>query len=245
MNAPEFLALLTHVREVGRDQWKARCPAHDDTSCDSLSIRAATDRLLLNDFGGCAAAVVTAAVGCTLADLFFNANGHARSRRREVAAYDYRTVEGLRRYQIVRYDPKDFRPRRPDGAGGWIWDLKGVERVLYRLPDLVEAERVFWVEGEKDADRLAGLGLVATTTCGGAAAFGKGAYAAQLARLLVGKREVILLRDNDDAGVQYRDHRAAACHAVGLTVKCIELADLPPKGDVSDCSIADTASTTS
>jgi hypothetical protein len=40
-------------------------------------------------------------------------------------------------YQVVRFAPKDFRQRRPDGPGGWTWNLKGVRRVLYRLFELL------------------------------------------------------------------------------------------------------------
>jgi hypothetical protein len=39
----------------------------------------------------------------------------------ETAAYDHRSLDGLLRFQAVRYTPKQFRQRRPDGAGGWIW----------------------------------------------------------------------------------------------------------------------------
>ena len=38
-----------------------------------------------------------------------------------VAVYDYRDADGTLLYQVVRYEPKTFRQRRPDGNGGWIW----------------------------------------------------------------------------------------------------------------------------
>ncbi|MDP6494877.1 MAG: hypothetical protein QGI09_05565, partial [Dehalococcoidia bacterium] len=87
-------------------------------------------------------------------------------KRRISATYDYTDEDGTLLFQTVRYDPKDFAQRQPDGKGGWKWNLEGVRRVLYRLPELLGAdpsEPVFIVEGEKDVDRLAGLGLVATT----------------------------------------------------------------------------------
>jgi hypothetical protein len=49
--------------------------------------------------------------------------------------YDYQDETGAVLFQTIRYAPKDFRQRRPDGKGGWIWNLKGVPLVLYRLPD--------------------------------------------------------------------------------------------------------------
>ena len=62
--------------------------------------------------------------------------------RRIVATYDYHDQHGQLLFQVVRYDPKDFRQRRPDGNGGWIWKLDGVDRVLYRLPELLRAAPV-------------------------------------------------------------------------------------------------------
>ena len=91
--------------------------------------------------------------------------------KRIVATYDYCGADGDLRFQEVRYSPKDFKQRRPDGRGGWIWNLKGVELVLYSLPALMAADRkepVYIVEGPKDADRLIAGGLAATTNPMGA-----------------------------------------------------------------------------
>jgi len=39
--------------------------------------------------------------------------------------------------------PGRVRPqRRPDGAGGWVWNLKGVEPLPYRLPELIAADPI-------------------------------------------------------------------------------------------------------
>ncbi|WP_236571682.1 phage/plasmid primase, P4 family [Rhodovarius lipocyclicus] len=146
-----------------------------------------------------------------------------------VAAYDYISADGELLFQVTRHDPKDFRQRRPDGKGGWLWGVKGVELVPYRLPELLAAPTdvpVFIVEGEKDVDRLRGLGLVATCNPGGA-----GKWRASFARWLKG-RHIIILPDNDQAG---RDHAAAVAQTAGAqSVRIIDLPDLPPKGDVSD-----------
>jgi hypothetical protein len=69
-------------------------------------------------------------------------NGHARTapaklRTAEIDAYDYVGEAGELLYQVVRYEPKDFRQRRPDGKGGWISNLDGIQRVLYRLPEVI------------------------------------------------------------------------------------------------------------
>ena len=63
---------------------------------------------------------------------------------------------------------REFVQRRRDGKGDWIWNMDGIERVPYRLPDLLNASEVYIVEGEKDCNNLAELGLTATTNPGGA-----------------------------------------------------------------------------
>ena len=76
-----------------------------------------------------------------------------------VETYNYDDAGGIFRFQVVRYDPKDFRQRRPNGNGGWIWNLNGVFPPLYHLPRLIEAvangQTVVVVEGERDVHTAA------------------------------------------------------------------------------------------
>ncbi len=103
-------------------------------------------------------------------------NGNARASTKNVkpevvSTYDYRDDQGELLYQVVRYDPKDFRQRRPKPLGGWDWSVSGVRRVLYRLPELLSAALtaiIFVVEGEKDVENLVKRNLGATTIAGGA-----------------------------------------------------------------------------
>lgn len=154
------------------------------------------------------------------------------------AVYDYRGAEGCLRFQVVRKRGKSFACRRPVPGGGWVWSLAGVERLLYRLPETLAAARagatVFVVEGEKDADRLAALGLAATTSPGGAGKW-RPAYGAALR----GAR-VVILPDSDAAGRQHAETvraslaGAAAAGGADADVRLLELPGLPDKGDVSD-----------
>jgi hypothetical protein len=144
--------------------------------------------------------------------------------------YDYRDERGELRYQAVRLrDPKEFRQRRPDGDGGWIWNLDGVRKLLYRLPDLLAAPRArVWVtEGEKDADRLASLGLCATTA-GGAE------HWQHVDLRPLRRRPVVLLPDNDAVGLTSAVRLANTLLATAESVRVLRLPHLPPKGDVSD-----------
>ena len=223
MNVQDALAGLRGVRQSGAG-WTARCPTHDD-SHNSLSVAESADgKLLLN---------CHANAGCTyhgiLAALAPSTSGNGA--RHIVAVYDYLTEGGALLCQSVRYEPKDFRQRRPDGAGGYVWNLKGVRRVLYRLPELLESDKqatVFIVEGEKDVDRLASFGLTATTNIGGA-----GKWRAEYNEPLRG-HHVCILPDNDDAGAKHAAEVAASLHGTAASVKVAHLPNLPPKGDVSD-----------
>jgi hypothetical protein len=124
--------------------------------------------------------------------------------------------------------PKSFRQRRPDGMGGWVWNMNGVEPVLYHLPELSTAALVYVVEGEKDADNLTALGLTATCNAGGA-----GKWRANYNKALQGKA-VVILPDNDDPGRSHAQTVARNLHGVAASVKVVELPGLLEKGDVSD-----------
>jgi hypothetical protein len=150
---------------------------------------------------------------------------------RIATTYDYTDENGQLLYQAVRYEPKDFRQRRPDGKGGWVWNLNGVRLVLYRLPELARAPSsrpVFVAEGEKDVDRLTEMGLVATTN-----AMGAGKWRLSYAEALTG-REVVILPDNDDPGRKHAQQVAQSLQGKAASVKVVDLLGLPPKGDVSD-----------
>ncbi len=162
-------------------------------------------------------------------DLGLEVDRPARNnRRRVVAAYDYLGPDGKLVFQVTRWEPKTFTQRRPDGNGGWINSVKGIELVPYRLPEIIQAKAVFIVEGEKDADALAALGLAATCNAQGA-----GKWRAEYNRHFAGKR-VCILPDNDDPGRKHARDVARQLHGLAEVVKVIELPGLPPKGDVSD-----------
>ncbi|MFM7103125.1 MAG: DnaB-like helicase C-terminal domain-containing protein, partial [Verrucomicrobiota bacterium] len=114
-----------------------------------------------------------------------------------VKIYPYHDSLGREVYQVVRYEPKTFRQRHPDGRGGWKWSMDGVTRVLYRLPHIQSAEEVWVVEGEKDAETLVGLGFEATCNVGGA-----GKWLTPYTTTLQGKH-VVLCGDNDKAGEEH------------------------------------------
>jgi hypothetical protein len=217
-----------------QDGWRARCPNHSGESDTSLSITPADDRVLLKCFGTCKTTEVVNALGLTMNDLFVWRALSSNGQRRIVKLYDYIDTTGHLVHQTVRYDPKDFRQRRPDPAnpGQWVWNLQGIEPVLYRLPDVLAAvqrgEPVYLVEGEKDVDSLAEHDLVATTCPMGAGKW-RDSYTEQLRGA-----QIVLLPDNDEPGRKHAHQVARALSDVATSLKVVYLPGLGPKGDVSD-----------
>jgi hypothetical protein len=229
MTREDFLSLLHGVKRSG-DHATAKCPAHDDKT-PSLSVDEGTDgRVLLKCHAGCEAEAIVSAVGKTMADLMPEKN---RTRPEEIGWYDYRGENGKVRFQVVRYDPKDFRQRRPDSAGGWIWNTKGVKPCVYRLPELLAHPKqglVFVCEGEKDADLMASLGYCATTNPGGAGMGWKDAYS----EVFEG-RMVCILEDNDDGGRAHAKKTKASLERYRASrVEILSLPGLSKGGDVFD-----------
>lgn len=230
----EFLGRLEAVKKNGSG-WQARCPAHEDRVA-SLSVKQGDDgNLLAFCHAGCSfddvirAAEMPRRTRAATPDLSV-----IRARPGVKAEYDYTDVNGELVFQSVRFEPKDFRQRRPDGRGGWIWKVDGVQLVPYNLPALREAaslgKTIFVVEGEKDADVLNGLGLCATTNVGGA-----GKWRDEYSAHFEGAARVVVVPDNDRAGEDHARRVAESVRGVVPDVRLLQpLPGVPPKGDVSD-----------
>ena len=167
MDVKTLLSGLKQIRKINGG-WQAQCPAHDDRK-PSLRISLGEDkRILLCCHAGCATETILKTLGLTFKDVGPNGNGYYQRENQIEATYDYTDEEGKLLYQVVRFSNKDFRQRRPDSKGGWIWNLNGTRRVLYRLHEVLNAQEIIIVEGEKDADNLEKAGFVATTNPMGA-----------------------------------------------------------------------------
>jgi hypothetical protein len=153
------------------------CPAHDDRH-PSLSVREGDDgRVLAHCFAGCTPEEVFSAIGRTTREFGPTEDvdqGEWTPAGSAVAVYSYCDAAGELLSQVCRTADKQFRQRRPDpdNASGWRWNLDGVHRVLYRLPEVLaavaEGETVYVCEGERDVETLRALGLAATCNPGGA-----------------------------------------------------------------------------
>jgi len=151
----------------------------------------------------------------------FGLDGQQTTQKKLVATYDYVNAEGQLLFQTVRYDPKDFRQRRPDGNGGWLWELGNTPRVLYRLPNVIKAQTILVLEGEKDVLTAYRLGLPEgwAATCN---PMGAEKWRAEYSESLRGKK-VVIGPDQDEAGQRHAAQGAQALTGVADEVRCLTL----------------------
>jgi KaiC/GvpD/RAD55 family RecA-like ATPase len=162
--------------------------------------------------------------------------------QRLAAEYDYRDAEGKLLYQVRRFEfevdgkkGKTFSQRRALPGGGWEGRLGDVERVPYRYPEMItamgEGKTIYVVEGEKDVERLASVGLVATTNAGGAG----WKWTKAFTDFFRAATNVVVIGDNDEAGRAAARARAEALSLICGSVRVVEaIPGTGPKGDVSD-----------
>jgi len=154
------------------------------------------------------------------------------------ALHCYRDVDGepiYWRWRARKSDgQKTIRPMRYDGSAFVAGEpaAPATGKVLYRLPELVAADRgavVLVVEGEWCADHLAERGLIVTTS-GGSSSTDSADWSP-----LAGCH-VVLWPDNDPPGRKYADAVTRKLLTLGCTVERIDIASLglPDKGDTVD-----------
>lgn len=157
---------------------------------------------------------------------------------RFIEEYIYTDPEGNPSRKIIRLeapaDPgkkkrKSFPQYRWTGSE-WQKGASGLPLYPYRLAEMLVAANntVFVCEGEKDADRIASLGIVATTN-----PMGAGSWHSDLNHWFRGK-ECLILADNDEIGRKHAADVARHLKPVAESVRVVELPGLPAKGDVSD-----------
>jgi len=162
--------------------------------------------------------------------------------RRLTDTYDYYDAQGTLLYQVVRFDPKGFRQRRPNPKGGWTWSVKGIERVPYFLPEMLEAigegHPIVIVEGEKDAetalqmrstlDASSGRLFSATTAPGGA-----GKWLPSFSPYFEGAH-VWIVPDIDEAGFHHAQQVTQSLSGVAASIKVLRLPSTKEHFDLSE-----------
>lgn len=242
MKFEDFISRF-EFKKSNKDGFMCVCPAHEDSKKGpSLSVRPARDGgVLIKCFAGCTPEQICESLHLTMKDLFSGEapvkfipppirNKSEKSSNPEVKSviettYSYHDVDGKELYQAIRLKPKSFRQRH-ETESGWVWNMDGVIRVLYRLPEITKSQTVWIVEGEKDADNLSLLGMQATCNIGGA-----GKWLDSYTESISGK-DIVICGDNDSPG---KKHVEMVFESIAGKAKTVRIVNLPATiKDVSD-----------
>ncbi|MBU3554844.1 helicase RepA family protein [Polynucleobacter sp. UB-Piko-W3] len=227
-SAESIAKALGNARKSGTG-WSCRCPAHDDRN-NSLSVsQGKKQNVVVCCHAGCAqddvinelkikglwttkpkAAPIDSGVAINYDTL--GKKGEVSDKPpvvvqpKIVATYPYTDENGVVLYECVRYEPKDFRQRRPLDNGGWVWSLKDVIKVPYNLPMVLLGIRngdvIYIVEGEKDVEAAKSIGLVATCNPMGADNGSGNKWLKHWGEIFDGA-EVVIVPDQDEPGMRH------------------------------------------
>ena len=213
----DWLDRLQGVRKSGTG-YNARCPAHDDAN-PSLSITEGDDgKVLVHCFAGCTFEAIRDALWPQGPRSAATGGGRSPSAPRNkparapkvapeprelpagphVTVSPYRHADGSVAFASVRQEPpgkaKQFSQWTPTKDGLWLYHNPLKVLPLYRLPQIMGAEKVVVVEGEKCVQAVleAWPDVAVTTYAGGSSAWRKSDWAP-----LAGK-EVSIWADADD-----------------------------------------------
>ncbi len=229
-NIADILNKLKHVKQNGDGGWMAECPCPGHSSPDGhFTIKDTGDKALVTCFNTHTYQDICKALGFDSLTYSHNGNGHLNTAPKEISkVYPYQDESGKVIFEVVRFIPKDFRQRRPDGT----WGLQGVTPTIYHLPEvkaaIAKGETLYICEGEKDADNLhAALGVTATTNPMGAEKW-RDSYSV----LLSDAKPVVIISDNDAAGRRHVQKVAASLHKIKVLSKILDMPD--GKKDITD-----------
>ncbi len=227
MRIGDILNKLQKVKRLSNGEYQACCPSHEDSK-PSLNLKQDGDKILIKCQAGCSIESIVKSLNLEMTDLFIKEPAITKTPATITATYDYLDEGKNLLFQVVRYIPKSFRQRHKSGSGQWVWNLEGVRRVLYHLPEIlnVTTETIYLVEGEKDVDNLWASGEIATTSPQGASA-----WKPEYANYLKGKR-VVVIPDKDDAGYNYARQAIKSLQGKASELKAIILPG--PAKDISD-----------
>jgi hypothetical protein len=161
---------------------------------------------------------------------------------RTVASYEYLDENQTERYRVDRKEdpnpPADGKKRdklfvqsRPNPEGdGRLFSMVGVERLPYRLPEMLAQPDacLVIVEGEKCVEALRNAGYVATCNSGGSAS-AKDFY--EYAERYFAGRNAVIIPDNDKPGLKWA---ATVIDALLPHAKGIWASDPLPGGGIND-----------
>ena len=225
-----------------------KCPAHDDGHA-SLHVRHGDKHpVILTCHAGCELDAILSYGGIDKSELLAERTDEAPAFLTQCAVtpgtvwtpadgntashvYPYTDEDGKLLFEVLRVPlpngKKTFYQRHPDSSrrSGFTWNMNGVRRVLYRLPEVIEAirdGRMIWlVEGEKDVETLRALGEVATCCPMGA---GSGKWLTEYTEMLRGAN-VTIVADADATGRAHARTVKKELETVDALVRMVEAAE--------------------
>lgn len=238
----DWLRLSFRNSEKGRPAalpwWSINCPFHDEKE-NSCGFNVRTGTVTCRACG----VQLSARDACEKLNIAWQGPEEWQPKPRDRNAtpdnvWDYSNEHGEAVFRVKRFDPETPEGRkrfeqwtRIDGQ--WV-SSKKMRPPIYNLPAVLAAPRdeTLWIgEGEKVCDTLAHLGLLGTTTAGGANAFAAADISAL--RKLRG-RVCVIVPDNDAPGEAYAREWAAALRDAGAVVLTIRLPGLAAREDLHD-----------
>lgn len=238
MQAEQIAKALGNAKKVN-GSWLASCPlpTHGQGNGDknpSLSITDGVDgKPLFKCHGGCEQHDVFAAIRDygllpdlePRAELLASIQPLPQTQSLE-QEWHYTDEDGVTLFIKQRYKTNDakgktYKQLRVDEDGRRHSSITGAKIVPYNLPEVEDARQagrtVFLTEGEKAADALKSIGVIATCTHQGASSFPEDAiqYFAGL--------NVVILPDNDKVGWEYARKAVKAIKTVANSIRVLDL----------------------
>ena len=228
------LSNLNKTRKRLDGSYEAQCPCHEDNNL-SLTVSEKGGFIVLYCRAGCTTNNIVSALDLEMSDLDINQNNNGRKKQKRKVSriYDYTDRDGKILYQVLKYEDKSFSQRHPDGNNGWIFNVKGVKRVPYRLPKVIDAvksgEVIFVVEDEKDVHTLESEGFSCATTNSG----GAGKWFKEFSQYFEGA-DVVIIPDNDKSGKNHAQDVARKLNKSAAKIRILTLPGLKKKQNISD-----------
>lgn len=223
---------------------QCKCPAHNDKQA-SLTITKGNKCTLFYCHAGCSVEDILAAVGLEKKDTFYDKEEYttnwknyveSREKRKIEAVYNYVSCNGTYTFTKIRLEGKKL-----------LYGILENERFTYGLPRntprkslkaiygnvkalnkaINENKPIFIVEGEKDVDTMAKQGYIAFTYGG------VNDWQSDFAELVKGAN-VIILADNDNAGIKVANTILNDIEAVTNSAKVVIPMPDTPKADITD-----------